>query len=830
MNVTLLIGVIYRPPNYNYEDNELLYELLQKAGQVKTTFKLIVGDFNFPNIDWVNFSYNPCCDQFMEATLDLNLTQHVFQPTRENSILDLVFSSHPEIVSNVDIIEPIATSDHNMVLCELNLVDETPVPKVEKVYNYRKADWNSFICLLMQVNWDLIFQCEKVDDIWLNFTSYLKNIIDAVVPLKAPVRKCNPLWITEAVNLARVKRNCAEREYLAHRTNAKRKLRNAAGKHLKRELKNAIKNFEKKLSENCDVKPFWHYVQSKRKVRASIGPLTKQDGSLTDNSQDCANTLSDFYSTVFTTENLQTIPSAAPKTNDEFSNIEFTQELVARNLASTNSFSSPGPDNIPYCVLKAGSPILVPQLCRLFQFFFDNNVVPSQWKIAHVTPIFKKGNRKDPANYRPISLTCCTCKLMESCVRELIWQFWSTKNLISPTQFGFTPRSSCASQLLKFLDDITTSVDNGDCVDVIYLDFSKAFNSVPHERLLRKLSALGIQGKVLNWVRNFLTERSEIVIVEGVKSVQKGMISGVPQGSCLGPLLFLAYVNDIDNCLAHSAVLKYADDIKLYKNFSKTLNGAATDSLQNDLDALTTWSIDWQMKFNVSKCSSLHFGHGNSLRQYEIDNQPIPISTKEKDLGIVITSNAKVSTHISHIVRRAEMCLGALKRNIVSRDKNTFLKLYKQLVRPHLEYAVAVWNPYLLRDIELVERVQRRATRCVHGLYNKSYLDRLKCVEIDSLQTRRYMFDLIEVYKIVKHLSPLRCEQFFDIETSQRTRGHPLKLRKKQCHLECRKNFFVNRVINIWNRLPENIVMTESVCQFKHHLLQFLQKTEVAYF
>ena len=328
-------------------------------------------------------------------------------------------------------------------------------------------------------------------------------------------------------------------------------------------------------------------------------------------------------------------------------------------------------------------------LCKLFQFCLDCGTLPSIWKVAHITPVFKGGYRKDPLNYRPISLTCCICKLMESCIREMLWQFWFERSLMNPSLFGFTPNSSCTYQLLQYMDEITNSVDHGSWIDAAYLDFSKAFNSVPHDRLLRKLSALGIKRLLLNWIRSFLTHRTEIVAVEGSHSISKQMISEVPQGSCLGSILFIAYVNDINDCHQNTTILKYADDIKIYSSQSGSSN-LSPSILQHNLDSLNSWASCWQLRFNVNKCSIMHFGNNNPENHYHLGGLPIPNASIVKDLGIFISSNLKSSQHVSKIVKRAKSILAIIKRTIVSRDEHVFLKLYKQLVRPHLEYASTV--------------------------------------------------------------------------------------------------------------------------------------------
>ena len=334
---------------------------------------------------------------------------------------------------------------------------------------------------------------------------------------------------------------------------------------------------------------------------------------------------------------------------------------------------------------------------------------------------------------------------MESCIQEILWQFWSERSLMNPSQFGFTPNSSYTYQLLQYMDEITNSVDHGSWIDAAYLDFSKAFNSVPHERLLRKLFALGVKGLLLNWIRSFLTNRTEILVVEGSHSSPKQMISGVPQCSCLGPILFIAYVNDIDDCLQNTTILKYADDIKIYPSQSGYSN-LSPSILQHNLDSLNSWASCWQLRFNVNKCSIMHFGNNNPEHHYHLGGLPIPNASIVKDLGVFISSNLNSLQHVSKIVKRAESILAIIKRTIVSRDEHVFLKLYKQLVRPHLEYASTVWNPALQRDIRLVEKVQKRATKCIKGLSDKSYTERLSILKLDSLQKRRLVCDLVTVY------------------------------------------------------------------------------------
>ena len=821
-NISILVAVVYRAPSNNPVNDKMLLSLLSQVSSVNCTYKLIAGDFNLPDIDWDNLSYGSHADNFMDAIFDLNLSQHVMQPTRKDAVLDLLFSSDPSIVCNVDILEPLGNSDHNMLLAELNFFLQSNSRPVKFIRDYQRANWSYFAELITMVDWKSVFESGIVNTVWERFCFCLNEAMDFSIPYKKQASTTRPLWETAAVRFARVYRNRAERMYLACKTVENKKLRNETSQKLRNEIKKAVKNFETKISNNKNVKPFWHYVKSSRKSKPTIGPLVKNTlGNLSNSDKECAQVLSDFFSSVFTDENTTNIPFAVPQTTDELVSLTFSSDLIRECLAKTKNFSATGPDNIPYVALKAGGPVLHQQLCHLFQLCLVTATTPTQWKTAHVIPVFKKGNRRDVANYRPISLTSCVCKLMESCLKKAIWQFWEERDLIKPTQFGFVPQSSCVAQLLEFLESITCAVDENQLIDVVYLDFSKAFNSVPHERLLRKLSSLGIKGKLLNWIRSFLFERYEIVCVNESKSSPKPMTSGVPQGSCIGPLLFIAYVNDIDLQLKHCKMAKYADDIKIYKNFPKHNFNSEVSKIQNDLNAIMEWAADWQLSFNINKCSVLHFGHHNSNHNYNLGRSDILAKNCEKDLGVLIRDDLKFSTHVTQAVNKAESALGVLRRFVISRDKKIFLNLYKSLVRPHLEYATTVWNPYLKRDIQLIERVQKRATKCIHGLHDLPYDQRLLSLNLDSLEKRRLIVDLTEIFKITHKMSILHSSTFFSFVSDSRTRGHNFKVFKKIARLNCRKYFFSQRCINVWNKLPWNVVNSVSVSQFKRLVSQY---------
>ena len=236
--------------------------------------------------------------------------------------------------------------------------------------------------------------------------------------------------------------------------------------------------------------------------------------------------------------------------------------------------------------------------------------MPSEWKTANVTPIHKKGSKSDPGNYRPVSLTCIPCKLQEACIKDAIMKHLLEAALINDSQHGFMSRRSCTTNLLQFLERVTSEVDMGRAMDVIYLDFSKAFDKVPHRRFIEKFRSLGIGGEVVQWIEEWLRGRKQRTVVNGEASDWSTVLSGVPQGSVLGPLAFIVFINDIDRCGNNLITLlsKFADDTKLGQVIYDQQEALA---LQSCLDNLEEWAEQWGMNFNVAKCKVMHTGRGN---------------------------------------------------------------------------------------------------------------------------------------------------------------------------------------------------------------------------
>ena len=297
---------------------------------------------------------------------------------------------------------------------------------------------------------------------------------------------------------------------------------------------------------------------------------------------------------------------------------------------------------------------------------------------------------------------------------------------------------------------------------------------------------------ITDWIEQWLTDRRQRVVVDGEVSNWKSVLSGVPQGSVLGPILFLIYINDLDDSIT-SNVLKFADDTKLFR---KVNTDGDKQHLQNNLDRLVKWSEKWQMLFNFGKCKCLHTGHGNFNVNYKMGDTVLGTTVKEKDLGVTISADMKVSEQCGIAASKGNQILGLIRRNITYKGKKLIIPLYKAIVRPHLEYCIQAWRPYRKKDIDTLERIQRRATKMIPELRDLSYEERLKECGLTTLETRRLRGDQIEVFKILNGYENIDRNMFFSLKKDSRTRGHEVKLVKDQCRLDIRKHSFSQRTIN----------------------------------
>ena len=388
------------------------------------------------------------------------------------------------------------------------------------------------------------------------------------------------------------------------------------------------------------------------------------------------------------------------------------------------------------------------------------------------------------------------------------------------------------TQHIEVLDEWTKCIDTGRCVDVAFMDMKKAYDTVPHKRLIIKLKSLGFEKSLLYWIEAFLSDRLQRVVVNNTSSDWSNVLSGVPQGSVIGPTLFLCYINDLPTCVKSNIKL-FVDDVKLFTEISSKED---CEIFQNDLDALCEWSKKWKLSFHPQKCNILRLGKNNPNFKYALkDLKGIRFELSQtsivKDLGVLIDDKLSFSPHIEMIVSAASKLIGLTRRTILSLNNKNFLLLYKTLIRPKLEYNNAVWWTNTKTDLMKLEGVQRRATKMLPGLKNLSYSERLKILDLPTIAYRRLRGDCIQVYKYLNNYYDVDWTDLFSLnnEPYYKTRGHSFKLTKLAYNSMIRGNFLAVRILKHWNNLPESVVCSPSLNAFKNALDKYWEHNSLKF-
>ena len=415
---------------------------------------------------------------------------------------------------------------------------------------------------------------------------------------------------------------------------------------------------------------------------------------------------------------------------------------------------------------------------------------------------------------------------MEGILRDAVVKHMNDNNLFSQNQFGFLAGRSTVLQLLKVLDIWSKILDEGGCLDVVYCDFMKAFDKVPHYRLLHKIKNYGITGNFLGWIESFLIGRSQQVIINNSQSKKASVTSGIPQGSVLGPLLFVIYINDLPDIVdKDSFIFLFADDTKVFRQIISERDNLV---LQQDINKLLIWSSHWLLKFHPDKCVCMGVGYSQEEKiSYTMNGQVLSETSCEKDLGVLFDKSLKFDQHINSIINKANRNLGIIRKTFDFMDKSIFCHIFKGLVRPHLEYAAPVWSPHHAKHIEAIENVQRRATRLVPGLSDLSYPERLRSLKLPTLAYRRTRGDMITTYKIIQ--SELNNVKSILPFSDSDLRGHNKKLYIDGSNKDIRKYNFSLRVRKLWNDLPECVVNAKDIIQFEIGLDNYWKDQELLY-
>ena len=658
-------------------------------------------------------------------------------------MLDLVFVNDDFAVSGVVVGPPFSTSDHNSVSFRLVYLVSSALKSSQSRYRFDAENLKLICDDLSFVDWSSIFYTTDLETVWSNFSSTILNSVHKFadkISVTPPIAsgKSYPKSIKKLLSRKRI----LGRSWQSNKNNV-----HLGCKHreIARECRLSIINYYANIETNIvnsnKIGSFYNYANKKLSCKSGIGALRDGSGQLITNPIMQANCFNDFFASVFSVDNgITPQPKQRSVDNVSLNSIYFSTGDVLRILKRLNVKSAGGPDYLSPILLKNIAPSIASPLASMFELFFVNSFIPHIWKLSHVKPIFKKGDSSSVSNYRPISLTCTCCKIMESVIHDQLLSYLHTNNLISKNQHGFLARKSTGTNLLDCFQDWQLSIKNRKLIDIVYLDFQKAFDSLVHSKILVKLASYGIGYELLTWIQTFLTGRSQRVVIEGLLSDPIPVNSGVVQGSVLGPLIFILFINDITDCLDCSEVNPtscsiFADDLKLYCSYDSVHNNP---SLVNTIKNIEMWSCQWQLKINPDKSILLHVG--NTLRdrsEYAICGKVILPSGTVRDLGILYDDNLCFYEYINDIVAKAFQRVNLLFRSFISGNASILVKAYITYVRPLLEYCTYIWSSFQLYLIQKLERVQKYFTRRLLFKSQLPYLARLDTLKLESLEIRR---------------------------------------------------------------------------------------------
>ena len=836
----LFIVVAYRPPSYTADENARLLEFVSDFCSGRSV--LLMGDFNLPTLKWslqspVVEEYISQSDRaFYDAFCVAGLQQLVREPSfvTSGNTLDLIFVNDGELFGDVAVLPPLPGCGHCPVVVDLLLGSLSQSVGTE-IRLWHKGNYSSILDRLAVVDWESLFDGVSVETCFSLFGDLLRKLCDEFVPL------ANSSAFSRVVRL-RPPRSLLRRRSSAWQTY--KRLRTSFGRHhdevclawenysaLNREFRNyaIVKQIEHEESLiavlNENPKRFHAYIRRMKEGRPPVGPL-KVQGELVSDPADIAEVLADQFCSCFRVGDQQ-----SGAVHQEFSGsmeeLTITYDDVFGVLCRLDASGAMGPDMIHPRVLKSCAAHLAFPLLLIFQKSLQSSTLPPLWNVADITPLFKSGSRYSKENYRGINLTSVCCKSMERILKSHVSEFLESNGLLSAHQFGFRRGRGTEDQLLLFYHKVSGWLDVGCTVDVVYLDFSKAFDVVSHTILLEKLELLGFDPLVLGWIRSFLLGRTMSVSVSGVRSSVREVASGVPQGSVLGPILFLVYANYITQGVNCDWVA-FADDFKLgicYPKHSQELRDSGRSSLQQAIDRVVSNSCSWNLSLNPSKCVVVRFGdcRGGELDRvpYELNGSTLEFVRSCRDLGVVVDDKLWFHSHVDSVVRKAGGLIGSLLRATKCRSVHFMVSLFVSHVRPIIEYGSCVWNVGYLGDVRRLEALQRRWTREIGGFGGVEYGERLRRSGLYSVWGRLLRVDLTKIWKILNAEDGFGLESLFE-RSSRTSRGHSLRLVVPTCRTEVKRRLLAGRVVELWNSLPSGVVQAASVSAFKGGLDGFL--------
>ena len=830
---SLLIGTLYRPPSKPADFIETIKDHITNVIDTCSNCNIVItGDFNS---DLLNKDKKKKIDQLCK---EVQLNSLIYTPTRvtqtSKTCLDLILVSDKDKVFATGNI-PVGFSDHNLVFMSYKTYHVKVKPKIVKTRTYRKFNASAYENDLNNCNWNLVFQETDPNAAWCTFKDIVKEICDKHAPIvEVRVKGNQPAWFNDEILSL-----CKDRDVYkakAQKSNSPadwktyRDIRNQTNNTIKQVKKNY---YSDTIKENRnDGKKLWKVLKSilPSKAHQTVKEIAEDDQVISEPKK-----IADCFNTYFINVGQNLAEAFNGNTSDtleppkysggtlSFSCIE--EEFVRNQLLKLSVGKATGIDGLNSRLLRAGAHQIARPLTFIMNLTITTGIIPPEWKTAIVTPIFKAGSKKECSNYRPISVLPVVSKILERAIHDQLYHHLSENNLLTSTQSGFRPKHSTLTAAIDVTDYILSNMDNGDLTGAVFLDLKKAFDTVDHTILLSKLSHLGVIGKELNWFANYLKNRQQCTVIDSMYSGYGQVKVGVPQGSILGPLLFVCFINDLPNVIPDkSKVVLYADDTGI---MCKSKSIAHLNNVLNKVvDNVDSWMSTNKLTVNASKTKVMLFGSqrkiGNSTLDIKLGNVNLEQVSVFKYLGLWFDPYLRWDSHTEKIASKLSQKIGILRRIRQFIDQPTMCLLYNAIVLPHIDYCCPIWSSSAGKYTDKIQILQNHAARLTLGckIREKHVIDIYKELKWMNVEQRSNYFTLVIFYRCLHGLAPEYLSD--NVRIYSHNHGTRSQSSTNMCVERSRTDWgeraFKNAGARLWNILPIHIKNSPSVDSFKSQL------------
>lgn len=743
---SFVVLVLYMQSGACVGDYERLFECLERLGDLYGDRVLIMGDFNIGSyadfVDGVACGDSRC--ELLAGFLNfLDLKQLNTVRNSRNRMLDLILTNITDC-SCCREDDPLVPEDghhptlHIDISMKGGLRTDVAFSRTTKKYNFRKANLPGLYAALLTIDWGFLSDCTDVDVACGLFYETLYHAFDAYVPHLRVPKRIFPDWYSYEIKRKLKRKNNAFRSF--KRTGSPYYL--GVYRRLRRELKDDVRRaydvylVDVQRSLTSDPGRFWSFVQKSRGESRLPSVLCLQDQVL-DTPQNVVDGFASYFSSIFVRTDMQ-VPDCPDDDDEDTADLEVTESDVRAAVRRLKPVMTQGVDLVPSFLVRDCVDVLCKPLCVLFNLSIRTALFPKLWKSGRICPVYKKGDKSEIENYRPITILNNFAKVFETVIYGQLYS--RVQECIVVNQHGFIPGRSTVTNLVQFTQFVSEKLDANTQVDTVYTDFSKAFDVIDHGIVVQKLRSVGIYGVFLRLLISYLEDRDLFVEYLGYRSEVFFATSGVPQGSNLGPLLFVIFINDICNSLTVESLL-YADDLKIFFPIESTEDCLL---LQQNLDILVNWCRNNKLDLNAHKCRVLSFTRKpvHIHYDYSLSGQELVRVTSFRDLGVSFDYKMNFMLHICETVKSAMKSLGFIIRSCRRFTEVNCLKtLYFSFVRSRMEYASVVWSPFYAVYSTMLERVQRRfakflAYKCdgaypPYGVDHRSLLARFDLLPLD---------------------------------------------------------------------------------------------------